>query len=68
MMGSISTASLRRNLGNIRLNQTSTNVAIPNFDIKRLQPIIFSTYEVKNKRSLDALLSDLCMATSAAPT
>ncbi|GFS46559.1 phospholipase A 2A [Actinidia rufa] len=34
----------------------------------RLQPTIFSTYEVKNKPSLDALLSDICIATSAAPT
>ena len=45
-----------------------TNIAIPTFDIKRLQPTIFSTYEVKNKPSLDALLSDICIATSAAPT
>ncbi|KAK9946574.1 hypothetical protein M0R45_012031 [Rubus argutus] len=34
----------------------------------RLQPIIFSSYEVKKKGSLDALLSDICIGTSAAPT
>ena len=45
-----------------------TNIAIPTFDIKRLQPTIFSTYEVKKIPSLDASLSDICIATSAAPT
>ncbi|CAL5366618.1 unnamed protein product [Camellia sinensis] len=55
-------------LGNTRLNQTLTNVVVPTFDIKRLQPTIFSTYEVKKNPSLNALLSDICIATSAAPT
>uniref|UniRef100_A0A5B6YSY2 Patatin n=1 Tax=Davidia involucrata TaxID=16924 RepID=A0A5B6YSY2_DAVIN len=59
---------VKEKLGNTRLHQTLTNVAIPTFDIKTLQPTIFSTYEVKNKPSLDALLSDICIATSAAPT
>uniref|UniRef100_A0A5B6YTJ6 Patatin n=1 Tax=Davidia involucrata TaxID=16924 RepID=A0A5B6YTJ6_DAVIN len=59
---------VKEKLGKTRLHQTLTNVAIPTFDIKRLHPTIFSTYEVKNKPSLDALLSDICIATSAAPT
>uniref|UniRef100_A0A5B6YTQ7 Patatin n=2 Tax=Davidia involucrata TaxID=16924 RepID=A0A5B6YTQ7_DAVIN len=59
---------IKEKLGNTRLHQTLTNVAIPTFDIKSLQPTIFSTYEVKKKPSLDALLSDICIATSAAPT
>ncbi|KAK1554858.1 hypothetical protein Q3G72_018398 [Acer saccharum] len=59
---------VREKLGNTRLHQTLTNVVIPTFDIKRLQPTIFSSYEVKEKQSLDALLSDICIATSAAPT
>lgn len=58
----------KEKLGKIRLHQTLTNIAIPTFDIKKLQPTIFSSYEVKNKPSLDALLSDICIATSAAPT
>lgn len=37
---------LKERLGNTRLNQTLTNVVIPTFDIKKLQPIIFSSYEV----------------------
>ncbi|KAF5942868.1 hypothetical protein HYC85_020510 [Camellia sinensis] len=59
---------VREKLGNIKLQQALTNIVIPTFDIKRLQPTIFSTYEVMNNPSLDALLSDICIATSAAPT
>ncbi|CAM0951722.1 unnamed protein product [Alopecurus aequalis] len=59
---------LRKKLGNTRLHQTLTNVVIPTFDIKRLQPTIFSSYEVKKKNTMDALLSDICISTSAAPT
>ncbi|EXB86649.1 Patatin group A-3 [Morus notabilis] len=59
---------LREKLGDLRLHQTLTNVVIPTFDIKRLQPTIFSSYEVKKNPSLDALLSDICTGTSAAPT
>ncbi|KAF7137540.1 hypothetical protein RHSIM_Rhsim07G0230500 [Rhododendron simsii] len=59
---------VKEKLGSTRLHQTLTNVVIPTFDIKRLQPTIFSSYEVKNNPSLDALLSDICISTSAAPT
>uniref|UniRef100_A0AB38Z7G8 Lipolytic acyl hydrolase (LAH) n=1 Tax=Paeonia suffruticosa TaxID=45171 RepID=A0AB38Z7G8_PAESU len=47
---------VRKKLGETRLYQTLTNVVIPTFDIKRLQPTIFSTYE------------DICIGSSAAPT
>ncbi|CAK9150234.1 unnamed protein product [Ilex paraguariensis] len=56
---------LREKLGDCRLHQTLTNVVIPTFDVKNLQPIIFSTYEVEESPLLDARLSD---DTSAAPT
>ncbi|XWS14670.1 hypothetical protein CRYUN_Cryun35bG0029200 [Craigia yunnanensis] len=59
---------LKERLGNTRLHQTLTNVVIPTFDIKLLQPIIFSSYEVKKSPCLNALLSDICIGTSAAPT
>ncbi|RVW50391.1 Patatin-like protein 2 [Vitis vinifera] len=59
---------VKEKLGETRLHQTLTNVVIPTFDIKRLQPTIFSTYQVKSRPSLDALLSDICIGTSAAPT
>lgn len=59
---------VRKNLGSTMLHQTLTNVVIPTFDIKRLQPTIFSSYEVKKSNTMDALLSDICISTSAAPT
>ncbi|CAL8102138.1 unnamed protein product [Prunus armeniaca] len=55
-------------LGDIRLSDTLTNVIIPTFDIKRLQPMVFSSYEEKKNTSINALLSDICIGTSAAPT
>lgn len=37
---------IRDILKNTRLHQTITSVAIPTFDIKKLQPTIFSSYQV----------------------
>ncbi|KAE8665939.1 Patatin-like protein 2 [Hibiscus syriacus] len=59
---------LRDLLGNTRLHQTLTKVAIPAFDIKKLQPTIFSSYQIPINPAIDALLSDICISTSAAPT
>ncbi|XAR73960.1 hypothetical protein NMG60_11008102 [Bertholletia excelsa] len=55
-------------LGNLRINQTLTDIVIPAFDIKQLQPIIFTTDDGKEDVSKNALLSDICLSTSAAPT
>ncbi|XP_060668143.1 patatin-like protein 4 [Ziziphus jujuba] len=50
-----------------RLHETLTNVIIPTFDIKNLQPVTFSTLKAKRDESEDALQSDICIGTSAAP-
>uniref|UniRef100_A0A803KXU9 Patatin n=1 Tax=Chenopodium quinoa TaxID=63459 RepID=A0A803KXU9_CHEQI len=55
-------------LGDTRLHQALTNVVIPTFDIKNLQPVLFSSYMVPNYKDVDALMSDICLGTSAAPT
>ncbi|XP_016512947.1 patatin-like protein 1 [Nicotiana tabacum] len=55
-------------LGGTRLHDTLTAVVIPTFDIKKLQPVIFSSYEAILKPDLDAELADICISTSAAPT
>ncbi|KAJ0240797.1 Patatin-like protein 3 [Hirschfeldia incana] len=55
-------------LGDTRLTQTMTNVVIPCFDIKKLQPVVFSSYQAVNHQDIDAKLSDICISTSAAPT
>ncbi|KAG8087397.1 hypothetical protein GUJ93_ZPchr0010g8176 [Zizania palustris] len=55
-------------LGKKRVRDAITNVVIPTFDIKLLQPITFSRFEALNDESKNALLSDVCISTSAAPT
>ncbi|XP_075653169.1 patatin-like protein 2 isoform X2 [Castanea sativa] len=55
-------------LGNLTLKQTLTDVIIPTFDIKLLQPVIFSTYDAKLNDLKNARLADICISTSAAPT
>ncbi|KAM7510346.1 hypothetical protein LguiB_009221 [Lonicera macranthoides] len=55
-------------LGDLTIKQTLADVIIPTFDIKRLQPMIFSTENAKVDALKDALLSDICLGTSAAPT
>ncbi|GLU04309.1 hypothetical protein SLE2022_214630 [Rubroshorea leprosula] len=59
---------VRESLGEKRLHDALAHVVIPTFDIKCLQPVIFSSYEVKRSPCLDAQLSDICIGTSAAPT
>jgi patatin-like phospholipase/acyl hydrolase len=55
-------------LGDKRVDSTITNIVVPTFDIKLLQPTIFSTYNARKDVSKNALLSDVCISTSAAPT
>lgn len=55
-------------LDKVYLKQTLTNVVIPTFDIKLLQPVIFTTDEAKVNVAKNARLSDICISTSAAPT
>lgn len=59
---------VREKLGEIRVHETLTNIVIPTFDIKTMQPIIFSSYKIKKTPCMDARLSDICISTSAAPT
>ncbi|EAZ20815.1 hypothetical protein OsJ_36440 [Oryza sativa Japonica Group] len=59
---------VRRMLGETTVGDTLTNVVVPTFDVRLLQPVIFSTYEAKNSPLKNALLSDVCIGTSSAPT
>ncbi|WVZ16608.1 hypothetical protein V8G54_009590 [Vigna mungo] len=59
---------IREVVKDTRLSQTLTNVVIPTFDIKTQKPVIFSNYKLENAPYLNALLSDICISTSAAPT
>ncbi|EOA18418.1 hypothetical protein CARUB_v10006962mg [Capsella rubella] len=59
---------LSKLLGEAKLHQTLTNVVIPTFDIKKLQPTVFSSYQALVDPSLNVKVSDICVGTSAAPT
>ncbi|KAG2238468.1 hypothetical protein Bca52824_092260 [Brassica carinata] len=59
---------LSKLLGETKLHQTVTNVVIPTFDMKKLQPTIFSSYQALVDPRLDVKISDICLGTSAAPT
>ncbi|XP_057777577.1 patatin-like protein 2 [Salvia miltiorrhiza] len=59
---------LTETLKDTKLSDAITNVIIPAFDIKLLQPVIFSTYEARKSALANAKLSDICISTSAAPT
>ncbi|XP_026460476.1 patatin-like protein 5 isoform X2 [Papaver somniferum] len=59
---------LKQFLGDTKMQQTLSSIVIPAFDIKLLQPVIFSTGEAKRDVTKDALLADVCIGTSAAPT
>ncbi|RDX60531.1 Patatin-like protein 1, partial [Mucuna pruriens] len=59
---------IRELLKETRLSQTLTNVVIPTFDLKKQKPVIFSNYKLKTFPYLNAKMSDICIATSAAPT
>ncbi|KAI3437384.1 uncharacterized protein J3R85_005365 [Psidium guajava] len=54
-------------LGDTALRQTLTNIVIPTFDIKNLQPVIFSTRDAKANPLENVRLADVCIGTSAAP-
>ncbi|KAL5539154.1 hypothetical protein UlMin_044430 [Ulmus minor] len=56
-------------LGDKRLHDiTLTKIVIPAYDIKKLSPVVFSSYQVDDgNKKLDAFLSDICISTSAAP-
>ncbi|XP_059295222.1 patatin-like protein 2 [Lycium ferocissimum] len=58
---------IRGLLGSRRLHETITHLLIPTYDIKILQPQVFSSFEAALDPAMDALLSDICISTSSAP-
>ncbi|OEL19358.1 Patatin-like protein 1 [Dichanthelium oligosanthes] len=55
-------------LPEVRVADTLSNLVVPAFDVKRMQPILFSTLEAEREAHKNARLADICIATSAAPT
>jgi patatin-like phospholipase/acyl hydrolase len=52
----------------LKIADAVTNIIVPAFDVKYMQPVIFSTYEAKADPLKNAHLSDICISTAAAPT
>ncbi|XP_076896937.1 patatin-like protein 2 [Bidens hawaiensis] len=59
---------INEKLSTTKLSETLTNIIIPTFDIKTMDPVFFSSYQTGRQDGKDALLSDICIGTSAAPT
>ncbi|KAJ6761569.1 PATATIN-LIKE PROTEIN 2 [Salix koriyanagi] len=60
--------TIKEHLGEkLALSDTLTSVIIPAFDIKQFSHTVFSTLKAKRDSSMNALLEDVCRATSAAP-
>ncbi|KAI3961391.1 hypothetical protein MKW92_045622 [Papaver armeniacum] len=59
---------LRELLGQTRLHQTLSSVAIPAYDVKLRHTCIFTTEKAKTSLTEDPLLSDVCIGTSSTPT
>jgi patatin-like phospholipase/acyl hydrolase len=60
--------TVERLVGQTRLHETVANVVIPAFDVKRQQPVFFSSQQAKKDPLADPLLGEVCRGTSAAPT
>lgn len=58
---------IKKLLGEKRLQDTLTNVVIVAYDTLSNDVVVFSSHEIKKSSSQDALLSDICIGTSAAP-
>uniref|UniRef100_A0A0D9X1K9 Patatin n=1 Tax=Leersia perrieri TaxID=77586 RepID=A0A0D9X1K9_9ORYZ len=59
---------LKTGIPKLSLRQTLTNVVVPAFDMKANQPVVFSTHQAKKRALMNPLVSDVCVAASAAPT
>jgi hypothetical protein len=52
----------------LRLADTVTNIVVPTFDMNMMVPVTFSSFKNNEERLLRYKLSDVCIATTAAPT
>ncbi|XVF57449.1 hypothetical protein PTKIN_Ptkin06aG0206400 [Pterospermum kingtungense] len=54
-------------VGERKLSETLANVIIPSYDIKLLQPTVFSTLKARRSDLENPKLVDVCLSTSAVP-
>ncbi|XVE61348.1 hypothetical protein DITRI_Ditri06bG0032300 [Diplodiscus trichospermus] len=58
--------AIKEKVGNRKLCETLTNMIIPSFDIKLLQPMVFSTLKAKRDDLENPKLLDVCLSTFVA--
>ncbi|TVU24356.1 hypothetical protein EJB05_26788, partial [Eragrostis curvula] len=62
--------AIKEKMDGLTIADTVTAIVVPTFDVKRLEPVIFSSFKpptgIKEKKSPS--LKDVCMGTTAAPT
>jgi predicted acylesterase/phospholipase RssA len=59
---------LRRHFGEARLSHALTEVIVTSYDIESRRPVFFRAADARGTSSYDFAMSDVAMATSAAPT
>ncbi|CAN6363142.1 unnamed protein product [Urochloa humidicola] len=55
-------------LGDTKVADTLSNVVVTAFDVRRLQPVLFNSFQAEREPHKNLRLADVCIATSAAPT
>ncbi|XP_039778872.1 patatin-like protein 1 [Panicum virgatum] len=59
---------IRSLLQETKVADTLSHVVMPTFDVNRMQPILFNSFEAEREAHKNPRLADVCIATSAAPT
>ncbi|CAO2149761.1 unnamed protein product [Urochloa humidicola] len=55
-------------MDDLKLSDTVTSIVVPTFDVSLMAPVTFSSFKNDPYPLTDQLLSDVCIATTAAPT
>lgn len=55
-------------VGDSRISDCLTNILVSTYDLNNNIPLFFKSLDILNNNGLDALLYDICRATSAGPT
>ncbi|CAN6372386.1 unnamed protein product [Urochloa humidicola] len=55
-------------LEDTKVADTLSNIVVTAFDVSRLQPVLFNSFQAQREPHKNARLADVCIATTAAPT
>ncbi|CAL4991385.1 unnamed protein product [Urochloa decumbens] len=66
--GKVLHEAIQTEMGELMLSDTVTSIVVPTFDVSLMAPIVFSSFKNDRRPITNQLLSDVCIATTAAPT